>query len=222
MKKSKGIYVVLLLPALWFTACSTEGGAPADPPEESVVHVAPQVEDAALSPSSSEPLLLILGGTFSTARGLPPEQGYGALLQQYLTNSEAPVAVLNASIADETAAGTAERLRYLLIHPVKQVVLELGQADERRQTPPRDFARNVRKLLRHIRTQHPRVPILILDSARGEAYHEALSAAAGPVKGARLSAVLLETGSAIRSDDAALHHRLAEELWAWYGKGEGQ
>ncbi|MCB9296742.1 MAG: hypothetical protein H6559_27035 [Lewinellaceae bacterium] len=51
------------------------------------------------SPSPERPQLLLLGSTLSVARGLPPEQGYAALLQQRLSAAQAPVSILNASVA---------------------------------------------------------------------------------------------------------------------------
>ena len=161
-----------------------------------------------------QPKLLILGGAFSVARGLPPGQGYAALLQQRLSSVQAPFSILNASVAEETAAGASERLPYLLAHRLKQVILELGQADEARKTPPGAFARDVKKLLGHIRTQHPDLPILILASSPTASYYGPLAAAAETVAGVRLSPLLLNAADGpLRSDDAALHRRLAEELW---------
>ncbi|MCO6478532.1 MAG: hypothetical protein J5I94_18010 [Phaeodactylibacter sp.] len=170
------------------------------------------------SPSPGQPLILLLGSTLSVARGLPPEQGYAALLQQRLAAKQAPLSILNAGVAGETAAGASERLRYLLGYPLEQVILELGQADEARRTPPKAFARDVRKLLRHIRTQQPDVPVLILASARASDYSDALAAAAD-ANGATLSTLLTETGAPLRSDDATLHQRLAEALWPVIGEG---
>lgn len=171
------------------------------------------------SPSPERPQLLLLGSTLSVARGLSPEQGYAALLQQRLSAAQAPVSILNASVAAETAAGAAERLRYLLDQPLEQAILELGQADEERKTPPGTFARDVRKLLQNIRTQQPQVPILILASSRKNPYLEPLAAAA-EAQGAVFSSLLIESGQPVRSDDPALHRRLAEELWPLV-RGEG-
>lgn len=169
-------------------------------------------------PSPKRPQLLLLGSTLSVARGLPPEQGYAALLQQRLATVQAPFSILNASVAAETAAGASERLRYLLTQPPEQIILELGQADEERKTPPGAFARDVRNLLQNIRTQRPQAPILILASSSKRSYFEPLASAAD-AQGAVLSSLLIESGQPIRSDDPALHRRLAEELWPLIRKG---
>ena len=163
--------------------------------------------------ASRQPVLLVLGSTFSVARGLSPDLAYAALLQQRLAENQSPLTALNASVADETAAGAAERLRYLLAHPLKQIILELGQADENRGTSPSAFSRDVKKLLQQIRTQHPEAPILILASTSAAAYYEALEAAATEAGGAQLSGLLSGSGQEIRSDDSLLQRQLAEKLW---------
>lgn len=163
--------------------------------------------------ASRQPVLLILGSTFSVARGLSPELAYAALLQQNLAENQVPLTALNASVADETVAGATERLRYLLAHPLAQVILELGQADERRGTAPNAFSRDVKKLLQQIRTQHPEAPILILASAHTTAYFGALEASATEVDGVRLSTLLTKSGQEIRSDDSLMQRQLAEQLW---------
>ena len=69
------------------------------------------------------------------------------------------------------------------------------------------------KLLRHIRTQHADLPVLILASTPTTSYYEGLTAAAAATGGVLLSSLLIEGTDVIRSDDAGLHRRLAEELW---------
>ncbi|MCB0546874.1 MAG: hypothetical protein KDD19_04750 [Phaeodactylibacter sp.] len=212
MRKSNLLFFFLL--GCIVVACRQEKPSSSQKEEYAPIHISPEGDDpyAAASLAAGPPLLLVLGSTFSVAQGLQPGQGYAALLQEYLPAGGDGLTVLNASVAGETAAGAFERLRYLLAHPLRQVVLELGQADEARRIPPEAFARDVRKLLRSIRTQHPEVPILILSSTPAPAYNEVLSAAAAETDGVVLSSLLLETGAPIRSGDAALHRRLAEGL----------
>ncbi|MCB9296741.1 MAG: hypothetical protein H6559_27030 [Lewinellaceae bacterium] len=70
----------------------------------------------------------------------------------------------------------------------------------------------MRKLLQNIRAQQPQAPILILASCRKRSYLEPLAAAA-EAQGAVFSSLLIESGQPVRSDDPALHRRLAEGLW---------
>ncbi|MCO6489465.1 MAG: hypothetical protein J5I98_13655 [Phaeodactylibacter sp.] len=208
--KFKYFFIILFLAV----SCSPETPSSEPEPKTSVTisPSLPAIPSPQATPSKKRPQLLLLGSTLSVARGLPPEQGYAALLQQRLSAAQAPFSILNASVAAETAAGAAERLSYLLAQPPEQVILELGQADEERKTPPGAFARDVRKLLQNIRTQQPQAPILILASSRKRSYLEPLAAAA-EAHGAVLSSLLIESGQPVRSDDPALHRRLAEELW---------
>ncbi|MCB0560746.1 MAG: hypothetical protein H6573_04190 [Lewinellaceae bacterium] len=205
-------WLYLLLVYLLAAACGQNSHSPpAEEEKGAIISISSDINEA---PAASEqPLLLILGSTFSVARGLSPEQGYAALLGRRLSEAPAPVKTLNASVAAETVAGALERLPFLLAHPLKQAILELGQADEARQTGPEAFARDVNKLLRHIRTQQADLPILILPSTRTAGYYEALAAAAEAVEGVSLSPLLIDGGGDIRSDDPSLHRRLAEELW---------
>ena len=202
-----------LLLALLAPSCGQDShSSPPEKEEGAIIGISPEINNE--EPRASEhPLLLILGSTFSVARGLPPEQGYAALLEQRLSAGHGPLRALNASVADETAAGASERLPHLLAHPLQQVILELGQVDEARHTAPKAFARDVNKLLRNIRSQHADLPVLILASTRTMSYYEALAAAAETVGGVHLSPLLIEGADVIRSDDAGLHRRLAEELW---------
>ena len=192
-------------------ACRQEKPSSGREQEQLPIDISPDDgnQDSAFLPAAGPPLLLVLGSTFSVAQGLGPEQGYPALLQDSGGNA---FSVLNASVAGETAAGAFERLRYLLGQPLRQVILELGQTDEARQSAPDAFARDVRKLLRSIRTQHPDVPILILPSTHTPAYYEALAEAARETDGVVLFSLLLEIGGPIRSEDTALHRRLVEGL----------
>ena len=202
-----------LLLALLAPSCGQDShSSPPEKEEGAIIGISPEINNE--EPRASEhPLLLILGSTFSVARGLPPEQGYAALLEQRLSAGHGPLRALNASVADETAAGASERLPHLLAHPLQQVILELGQVDEARHTAPKAFARDVNKLLRHIRTQHADLPVLILASTPTTSYYEGLTAAAAATGGVLLSSLLIEGTDVIRSDDAGLHRRLAEELW---------
>ncbi len=210
-------FTCFLISAFLTTGCSPD--TPSSEPERdaSPITISPSPAHP-LTPSPNQPMILLLGSTLSVARGLPPEKGYAALLQRRLAAAQAPLSILNASVAGETAAGASERLRYLMAYPLSQVILELGQADEAHRTPPKAFARDVRKLLQHIQTQQPDVPVLILASSSKGPYFDALAAAAA-ANGVTLHTLLTETGALIRSDDATLHQRLVEEAWPLIRKG---
>ncbi|MCB9287446.1 MAG: hypothetical protein H6560_09025 [Lewinellaceae bacterium] len=190
----------------------TSAGATGEP---DIIVVAPQAgETGKFSALNSEqPQILVLGSTFSIARGLSPERGYAALLQQRLAAGGSLFIVLNASVAGETAAGALERLPYLLPSTLKKVVLELGQADEVLPNPPRAFSRDVKRLIRHIRARQPGLPILLLASSRTAAYYKPLATAAEEFDGVTLVALFGDTAGPARSDDATLHQKIAEQLF---------
>lgn len=201
--------------ALLAAACAPEApSAGSEKGDEPVIVTSGSESQTPFHPKAGQPpVALILGGTFSVALGLAPEQAYAALLQQRLAEARAPLVALNASIAGETAAGALERLPYLLAHPLGRLILETGQADEARGTGPEAFSRDVRKILRQARARYPEAPVLLLPSTRNAAYLSALATVSAEVDGVKLVHFLTEAGEDIRSDDAALHRRLAGRLW---------
>ncbi len=203
---------------LFFLLLSCGGGPDSSLPESGrdgsgAVVSGAEAPGPAFGQAEARPTVLVLGGTFSIARGLDPGQAYAAQLQALLLEKGSPLKVLNASISGETAAGAAERLPSLLEHPLEQVILELGQADEAKKTDVSAFTRDVNKLLRGIHTRYPEAPILLLPSARKKNYMQAISEATDGLEGVAVSNLLLDAGPAVRPDDAGLHRRMAEALF---------
>ncbi len=79
---------------------------------------------------ASQPVILVLGDSLSSAYGMDSKQGWVALLQSKLRQQDYPHQVVNASIAGETTAGGLARIESLLERNQPQlVIVELGGND---------------------------------------------------------------------------------------------
>ena len=203
---------------LAFMAAACSGGPGDSGPEsghKSGEAAVSELQKQAVLPAKvdTSPVLLVLGGAISAARGLAPEASYAAILQNRLDGSGTPLRVFNASISGETVAGALERLPVLLAQPLQRAIIEAGQSDEARGTGPGAFGRDVLKLLQAIRSSYPQASVLVLPSAHAAGYRNAINEAAGKVEGVAVSGLLLEAGPSFRPDDVGLQHRLGEELF---------
>jgi acyl-CoA thioesterase I len=88
--------------------------------------------------------ILVFGDSLGAAFGLPPEQGWVALLTRRLQTQGYGYRVVNASVSGETSAGGVERLpRALELHRPAIVILELGGNDGLRGLPPESLRDNL-------------------------------------------------------------------------------
>ncbi len=201
------------------TSCGGEASAGYGQQEDAATAIigtdaGPAGSGAVLRPTPGKvPVVLILGSAFSIAPGLEPESSYAGRLQERWRQVGSDVEVLNASISGEVLAGALERLPSLLEHPLQQVILELGQADEAQGTSLSDFEKNGRMLLQAVRARQQHTPVLLLSSATGAAYRAALMAVAMEVPTVVFYDLAAKAGVPLRPDDDALHQRLADAIW---------
>jgi acyl-CoA thioesterase I len=88
--------------------------------------------------------ILVFGDSLSAAYGIPPEQGWVALLTQRLKAQGYGYQIVNASVSGETSGGGRERLpRALQLHQPAIVVLELGGNDGLRGLPLEELRANL-------------------------------------------------------------------------------
>jgi acyl-CoA thioesterase-1 len=88
--------------------------------------------------------ILVFGDSLSAAYGIPPEQGWVALLTQRLKAQGYGYQIVNASVSGETSSGGRERLpRALQLHQPTIVVLELGGNDGLRGLPLEELRANL-------------------------------------------------------------------------------
>ena len=88
--------------------------------------------------------ILVFGDSLSAAYGIPPEQGWVALLTQRLKAQGYGYQIVNASVSGETSSGGRERLpRALQLHQPTIVILELGANDGLRGLPLEELRANL-------------------------------------------------------------------------------
>ncbi|HYL03758.1 MAG TPA: arylesterase [Steroidobacteraceae bacterium] len=100
---------------------------------------------------ASERTILVFGDSLSAAYGLPPEQGWVALLAQRLESEGYGYQVVNASVSGETTAGGRARLpRALALQRPGIVILELGANDGLRALPLTDLRANLAQMVQAV------------------------------------------------------------------------
>ena len=107
---------------------------------------------------ASERTILVFGDSLSAAYGLPPEQGWVALLAQRLESEGYGYRVVNASVSGETSEGGRARLpRALALHRPGIVILELGANDGLRALPLTDMRANLAHMVQDAQAAGARV-----------------------------------------------------------------
>ncbi|MFN3882183.1 MAG: arylesterase [Nitrincola lacisaponensis] len=102
------------------------------------------------STSLSANTLLVLGDSLSAAYGIPPEQGWVALLEQRLPAED--FQIINASVSGETTSGGLTRLPALLSrHEPDLLLLQLGANDALRGLPLQVIRSNLDALVEQAR-----------------------------------------------------------------------
>ncbi len=105
--------------------------------------------------------LLVLGDSLSAAHNIELEQGWVALLEQRLQQTQPDWQVINASISGETSSGGLTRLPELLQqHEPDLVLLELGANDGLRALPTRQLQNNLEAMIKQIRATPAEVLLL--------------------------------------------------------------
>lgn len=105
--------------------------------------------------------LLVLGDSLSAAHNIELEQGWVALLEQRLQQTQPDWQVINASISGETSSGGLTRLPELLQqHEPELVLLELGANDGLRALPTRQLQNNLEAMIKQIRATPAEVLLL--------------------------------------------------------------
>ncbi|HEY9018114.1 arylesterase [Thiomicrospira sp.] len=132
--------------------------------------------------AQSQGVLLVMGDSLSAAYGMPTEQGWVALLQQKLTqtNKDKPfnIQVVNASLSGETTSGGLQRLPGLVQrHQPNYVVIELGANDALRGQDLRATERNLARMIEISQQAGAKVLLLgiRLPTNYGPAYDERLA-----------------------------------------------
>ena len=120
--------------------------------------------------------VLVVGDSISAAFGLETQEGWVALLQQRLNETDTEVEVVNASISGETTGGGLARFPDLLAqHQPEYVIIELGGNDGLRGLSLNHMTANLTTMVRKAKQQEAAVLLLgmRLPSNYGQRYTEA-------------------------------------------------
>lgn len=104
--------------------------------------------------------LVAFGDSLTQGYGLPPDQGFTAQLQAYLTAAGDDVIVINAGVSGDTTAGGAARIDWTLTDDVDAVIVNLGGNDLLRGLPPSESRSNMDKIAGAIAARG--LPMLII------------------------------------------------------------
>lgn len=116
---------------------------------------------APVGAARAQPLVLVaFGDSLTQGYGLPPEQGFAAQLQAYLTAAGDDVIVINAGVSGDTTAGGAARIDWTLTPDVGAVLVNLGGNDLLRGLPPAESRANMDKIAAAIAARG--LPMLIV------------------------------------------------------------
>ncbi|MDD1610174.1 MAG: arylesterase [Methylococcaceae bacterium] len=105
--------------------------------------------------------IVVLGDSISAGYGIEVSQGWVALVQKKLGDTQHDFTLHNASITGDTSSGGLARIDQLLIqHKPSVLILELGANDGLRGLPPALMKSNLAEIIR--RAQHSNAKVLLL------------------------------------------------------------
>ncbi len=98
--------------------------------------------------ASEDHTILLFGDSLSASYGMKQNEGWVYLLNQQLSQQNAPYNIVNASISGETTAGGLSRLPGILAKtPIDCLIIELGGNDGLRGFPPWLIKKNLSKMV---------------------------------------------------------------------------
>lgn len=117
----------------------------------------------------AEPVVVAaLGDSLTAGYGLPQEQGFVPVLQQWLEAEGAEVRLINAGVSGDTTAGGLSRVGWTLTPEVDAMIVALGGNDFLRGLNPADSRANLQGILEAARDRD--VPVLLVGITAGPNY----------------------------------------------------
>lgn len=119
-----------------------------------------QVVAAVGAKAEAAPMRIVaLGDSLTAGLGLPPGQGFVAVLQQALKSRGHNVEVVDAGVSGDTTAAALARLDWVIGEPVDAMIVELGANDALRGQPPAQAKANLDEILKRLGAR--RLPVLL-------------------------------------------------------------
>ncbi len=115
------------------------------------------------APAGAPVRVLVLGDSLAAGYGLPPEEGFQALLAAGLQARGSPVKLEDGAVSGDTSAGGLARLDWLLgddpAAAPGAAIVELGANDGLRGTAPEVMEANLAAILDRLAARH--IPVLL-------------------------------------------------------------
>lgn len=107
--------------------------------------------------AQDKPKLLALGDSLTAGFGLPREQAFPVRLEAWLHERGVNVAVINAGVSGDTAAGGLARLDWSLADQPRYALVELGANDALRGLPADALEKSLDEILRRLTARNIKV-----------------------------------------------------------------
>lgn len=99
-------------------------------------------------PAIAKPVIVVLGDSISAGYGIEVDQGWVALIQKTLIDSNSKYSISNASISGDTSAGGLARIDPILTAQNPEIVLlQLGANDGLRGLSPVEMKNNLAEIV---------------------------------------------------------------------------
>ena len=109
----------------------------------------------------AKPVIIVLGDSISAGYGIEVEQGWVALLQKKLLETNSNYSISNASISGDTSAGGLARIDPILAaHKPAFILLQLGANDGLRGLSPVQMKNNLAEIVRRAQKTGAKVILL--------------------------------------------------------------
>jgi acyl-CoA thioesterase I len=111
----------------------------------------------ALVLSKERPVILALGDSLTAGFGVKDEESYPSQLQVKISSAGLPYRVVNAGVSGDTTAGGVRRIRGLMQHEPKIVILALGANDGLRGLSVDEMRKNLETMIGICREHKARI-----------------------------------------------------------------
>jgi acyl-CoA thioesterase-1 len=109
----------------------------------------------------ANPVIVVLGDSISAGYGIEVEEGWVALVQKKLTESNSKYSISNSSISGDTSAGGLARIDPILTAQKPAIVLlQLGANDGLRGLSPVEMKNNLAEIVRRAQKSGAKVILL--------------------------------------------------------------
>ncbi|MBT5651032.1 MAG: arylesterase [Nitrospina sp.] len=107
--------------------------------------------------AKERPVVLAFGDSLTAGHGVKEEESYPSRLQLKITSAGFPHKVVNAGVSGDTTAGGVRRIRWLMKHEPKIVILALGANDGLRGLSADEMQRNLETMIEVCQEHNARV-----------------------------------------------------------------